>query len=70
MEGSLGRGDGMCEVMEGWGQLESLQRQCAMESPGWPPSGKRWTVWNWGFPGGSDSKESAFDAGDPGWIPG
>ena len=24
----------------------------------------------WGFPGGSDSKESAFNAGDPGSIPG
>ena len=23
-----------------------------------------------GFPGGSDSKESACNAGDPGWIPG
>ena len=23
-----------------------------------------------GFPGGSDSKESACSAGDPGWIPG
>ena len=23
-----------------------------------------------GFPGGSDSKESACTAGDPGWIPG
>ena len=23
-----------------------------------------------GFPGGSDSKESAWNAGDPGWIPG
>ena len=25
-------------------------------------------VWNWGFPGGSDSKESACNAGDPGSI--
>ena len=25
---------------------------------------------NWGFPGGSDSKESACNAGDPGSIPG
>ena len=25
---------------------------------------------NWGFPGGSDSKESAWNAGDPGSIPG
>ena len=24
----------------------------------------------WGFPGGSDGKESACDAGDPGSIPG
>ena len=24
----------------------------------------------WGFPGGSDSKESSRDAGDPGLIPG
>ena len=24
----------------------------------------------WGFPGGSDGKESACNAGDPGWIPG
>ena len=23
-----------------------------------------------GFPGGSDSKESACNAGDPGWVPG
>ena len=23
-----------------------------------------------GFPGGSDSKESTCNAGDPGWIPG
>ena len=23
-----------------------------------------------GFPGGPDSKESACNAGDPGWIPG
>ena len=44
VEGSLGSGDGTCEVMEGWGQVESLWRQCAMESPGWPPGAKRWTV--------------------------
>ena len=25
---------------------------------------------NWGFPGGSEGKESAFNAGDPGSIPG
>ena len=25
---------------------------------------------NWGFPGGSDGKESACNAGDPGSIPG
>ena len=25
---------------------------------------------NWGFPGGSDGKESACNAGDPGLIPG
>ena len=24
----------------------------------------------WGFPGGSDGKDSACNAGDPGWIPG
>ena len=24
----------------------------------------------WGFPGGSDGKESAYNAGDPGLIPG
>ena len=24
----------------------------------------------WGFPGGSDGKESACNLGDPGWIPG
>ena len=38
----------------------------------------RWTLlflicclaWSWGFPGGSDSKESACNAGDPGSIPG
>ena len=28
------------------------------------------TVLICGFPGGSDSKESAYDAGDPGSIPG
>ena len=26
--------------------------------------------YSWGFPGSSDSKESACNAGDPGWIPG
>ena len=26
--------------------------------------------WHWGFPGGSDSKESACNAGDPDLIPG
>ena len=31
----------------------------------------RWiTVWSWGFPGGSDGKESACNVGDPGSIPG
>ena len=38
----------------------------------------RWTLlflicclaWSWGFPGGSDSKESSCNAGDPGSIPG
>ena len=26
--------------------------------------------WCWGLPDSSDGKESAFNAGDPGWIPG
>ena len=26
--------------------------------------------WLWGFPGDSDSKESAYNSGDPGLIPG
>ena len=32
-----------------------------------------WVIWwtnRWGFPGGSDSKASAYNAGDPGSIPG
>ena len=28
------------------------------------------TIMNWGFPGGSDGKVSANNAGDPGSIPG
>ena len=28
------------------------------------------TVWPKGFPGGSDGRESVYDAGDPGLIPG
>ena len=35
--------------------------------PGWE-SGER--ILNLGFPGGSDGKESAGNAGDPGSIPG
>ena len=27
-------------------------------------------IWTWGFPGGSDSEESACNARDPGSIPG
>ena len=27
-------------------------------------------IWKKGFPGGSDGKESAYNAGDPGSIPG
>ena len=29
-----------------------------------------WHITNWGFPGDSDGKESAFYEGDLGWIPG
>ena len=29
-----------------------------------------WWPWMWGFPGGSDSKESTCNAGDLGLIPG
>ena len=28
------------------------------------------TIWRLSFPGGSDGKESAHNAGEPGWIPG
>ena len=35
---------------------------------------KHWPIWNpacvWGFPAGSDGKESACNVGDPGSIPG
>ena len=27
-------------------------------------------LYYWGFPGGSDGKASAYNAGDLGWIPG
>ena len=62
------------------GLEDSLEREMAthssilawkipwMEEPGRPQSTGRKNMW--GFPGGSDSKETACNSGDPGSIPG
>ena len=58
------------------GKVFAIQLHKTMIQKGW--SQGRWTSlepelylrWFQGFPGGSDGKESACNAGDPGLIPG
>ena len=47
-------------VTQSWTRLKQLSSS----------SSSRANTFTWGFPGGSDGKESACDAGDPGSIPG
>ena len=47
-------------VTQSWTRLKQLSSS----------SSSRANTFTWGFPGGSDGKESACNAGDPGSIPG
>ena len=54
-----------------WSQ--GMDMQCGhwgQDGPYDPPGGLVFSIYYWGFPGGSGSKESACSAGDPGLISG